>query len=52
MDRIYQFLLTAGYPAEGVDWLRQHRLLVIVGMAVAAWALFIGAGWLVWSVLT
>lgn len=52
VERVYQMLLTAGYPTEGVNWLRRHRLAALIVMAVAAWALFIGAGWLVWSVLT
>jgi hypothetical protein len=52
VERIYQLLLTAGYPARGVDWLREHRLATIVVLAVAAWALFIGLGWLIWSALT
>lgn len=52
MDRVYQILLDAGYPPRGVDWLRQHRLAIIALLAIASWALFIGAGWLLWSVLT
>lgn len=52
MERVYQLLLIAGYPAQGVDWLRQHRLSAIVIMAIAAWALFIVVGWLIWSALT
>ncbi len=51
MERIYEMLLTAGYPVGGVDWLRRHRLLAIIGMAIAAWALFIGVGWLIWLAL-
>jgi len=52
LERIYELLLTAGYPLGGVDWLRRHRLLTIIVMAVAAWGLFIGVGWLIWSALT
>jgi hypothetical protein len=44
-------LLAIGYPPRGVDWLRQHRLAVIIAMALAAWALFIGLGWLALTVL-
>ena len=51
MERVYQLLLAVGYPSRGVDWLRQHRLAVIVVMALAAWALFFGTGWLIWAVL-
>jgi hypothetical protein len=52
VDRIYQLLLDAGYPRQGVDWLRQHRLITIVVMALAAWGLFIALGWAVWTILT
>ena len=51
MERIYQMLLAVGYPDRGIDWLRRHRLAAIVAMALAAWALFIGAGWLIWALL-
>ena len=52
MERVYRMLLAMGYPQESIDWVRQHRLSVIVLMAIAAWAFFIALGWLVWSVLT
>jgi hypothetical protein len=52
MERVYRILLAVGYPLEGVDWMRRHRLAVIVAMAIAAWALFISIGWLIWSALT
>ena len=52
VERIYQMLLAVGYPDRGIDWLRQHRLATIVAMAIAAWALFIGVGWLIWSVFS
>ena len=52
MDSLYRLLTALGYPPEGIDWLRKRRLLVIVLLAIAAWALFIAAGWLVWSTLT
>lgn len=51
LERVYQLLLTAGYPALGVDWLRRHRLLTIIVAAIAAWGLFILLGWLAWSAL-
>ena len=52
LERAYQLLLDAGYPRQGVDWLRQHRLAIIVLLTLGAWGLFIGAGWLIWLVLT
>jgi hypothetical protein len=52
VERVYQMLLAVGYPPEGIDWIRKHRLPVIAAMAVAAWAFFIALGWLVWVVLT
>ena len=52
VERIYQLLLTAGYPERGIDWLRQHRLPVIVALAIGSWAVVIGLGWVVWSLLT
>ena len=52
LERIYQLLLTVGYPASGVDWLRRRRLLTISILAICSWALFIGLGWLLWSLLT
>lgn len=52
LERIYQLLLTAGYPVQGVDWLRRHRLATIIVLAIAAWMLFIGIGWVAWSLLT
>jgi hypothetical protein len=52
MERVYRMLLAVGYPREGVDWIRKHRLAVIIAMAIAAWALFISVGWLIWSALT
>ena len=52
LERAYQLLLDAGYPRQGVDWLRQHRLAIIVLLTLGAWGLFIGAGWLIWLMLT
>lgn len=49
MERIYRLLQAYGYPADGIDWLRQRRLRVIVFLAAAAWALVIALIWLaVW----
>ena len=52
VDRIFELLLAAGYPPKGVDWLRQYRLAVIAVLAMAAWALVIGLGFLIWQGLT
>jgi hypothetical protein len=46
VERVYQILLAVGYPPEGIDWVRKHRLPVIIAMAIGAWALFIAGGWL------
>jgi hypothetical protein len=52
VDRFYQLLLDAGYPSEGIEFLRRHRLATIIVMALAAWGVVIGLGWLVWLILT
>jgi hypothetical protein len=52
VERIYQLLLTAGYPIQGVDWLRRHRTIIIILLAIASWMLFIAIGWLVWSLVS
>ncbi|MBD8064829.1 hypothetical protein IC608_04985 [Devosia sp. PTR5] len=46
MDRIYDWLLAAGYPREGVDWIRRHRLLVLVALAILAWLPVVLIVWL------
>jgi hypothetical protein len=51
VERIYQLVLAAGYPPEGVEWLRRHRLPVILFLAVACWALLIGIVWVIWQVV-
>lgn len=52
VERVYELVLSAGYPVKGIDWLRRHRLATIVVMAFTAWALLIGLVWLIWFVLT
>jgi len=49
---MYQILAALGYPQAASDWLAKRRLVVIVLLALAAWAVFIVAGWLIWSLLT
>jgi len=46
MERLYDWLISAGYPREGVDWLRRHRLAVIVMLAALAWVPVLVALWL------
>ena len=51
MERVFTWLLAAGYPDKGVDWLRQRRMLVVIVLALLSWALFIGLAWLVLDLL-
>lgn len=46
MDRVYEILLSLGYPREGIDWLRRHRLGIILVLALLAWLPVIGVVWL------
>jgi hypothetical protein len=46
MDRVYNVLLSLGYPREGIDWLRRHRLATILVLAAIAWAPVIAVFWL------
>jgi hypothetical protein len=47
MERVFVWLLAAGYPEKGVDWLRRRRTLILIVLALLSWALFIGLGWMV-----
>jgi hypothetical protein len=47
MDRVYNVLLSLGYPREGIDWLRRHRLLTITVLAALAWLPVIALVWFV-----
>lgn len=51
MERVYDALLSLGYPAAGVNWLRRYRLHIIVLLAIVAWLPIIGAVWLLMQVL-
>ena len=51
LDNIYQRLETWGYPRVAIDWLRGHRLVAIIGLAIACWALVLGVGWLAFGLV-
>lgn len=51
MERIYGWLLAAGYPQAGIDWLRRLRLPIIMILALVAWVLVLVAGWLLFSLI-
>jgi hypothetical protein len=51
LDRVFEILLSFGYPPKGVDWLRRHRTYTIMVLALLSWALFIGLGYLLWTAL-
>ena len=39
MERVYRLASSLGFPKSGVEWLRRHRLLLIIILAAASWAL-------------
>jgi hypothetical protein len=41
LERFYRRLEAWGYPQTGTDWLRRHRLGVIVALAILSWILAI-----------
>lgn len=45
LDQLYERLLTFGYPRAGIDWLKRHRLSVILVLALACWVLLLGLIW-------
>jgi hypothetical protein len=47
MDRVYNVLLSLGYPRAGIDWLRRHRLLTILVLAALSWLPVIALVWFV-----
>jgi hypothetical protein len=47
MELVYQWLDALGFPGKGTEWLRRHRLLTILALAVIAWIPVILLGWLV-----
>lgn len=42
LNLLYERLLTFGYPKAGIDWLKRHRLSVILFLAFACWVLLLG----------
>jgi hypothetical protein len=49
VERLYEILLSHGYPPEVVDWLRRFRTQTIIALALLSWAIFIGVGWMLWT---
>ena len=47
MERVFNWLLAAGYPKNGVDWLRRLRLPVLIVLVALSWLLFVGLGWVI-----
>ena len=47
MERVYRTLLWLGYPEAGVEWMRRHRLPVIVVLAILAWMPILALVWLI-----
>ncbi|WP_332687214.1 hypothetical protein [Devosia sp.] len=45
LDQLYERLLTFGYPRAGIDWLKRHRLPVILVLAFVCWALLLALIW-------
>jgi len=43
MERVYGTLLSLGYPAAGVNWLRRYRLHIVLLLAILAWLPVIAA---------
>ena len=51
MERVFNWVLAAGYPKAGVDWLRQRRLLILIVLGTLSWMLFIALGWLLFTLV-
>jgi hypothetical protein len=41
VERIYRRLEAWGYPLPAIDWLRRHRLPVIVILAAISWVIVV-----------
>lgn len=52
MDQILGWLLAAGYPKSGVDWIRKRRMPIIVLLGILSWCLLLALIWLAFSVLS
>ncbi|SDH22082.1 hypothetical protein [Pelagibacterium luteolum] len=49
LERLYKKLVDHDYPKEGMDWLRRRRSFVISVLAILAWGVVLGLGWLIWA---
>jgi hypothetical protein len=45
LDLLYERLLTYGYPRAGIDWLKRHRVTVILFLAFACWVALLALIW-------
>ena len=45
MERVFALLEAIGYPEQGISWLRRHRLIIIIGLAILSW---LALGLIVW----
>ncbi|MGV8830522.1 MAG: hypothetical protein ACOH2N_00985 [Devosia sp.] len=52
MERAFKWLLAAGYPRPAIDWLRRHRLAIIIVLGILAWVPVILLVWLVGALLS
>ncbi len=51
MERLYDWLLAAGYPKQGIDWLRRHRLSIIIVLAALSWVPVVALVWFLVSLI-
>lgn len=51
MNRVYDLLVSLGYPKGKVDLLHRHRALLIIVLALLAWVPVIAVGWLIFRSL-
>jgi hypothetical protein len=41
LGQLFQSVMSRGYPRAGIDWIKRHRLPLILIAAVACWALLL-----------